>query len=63
MKIRIEKNYVAFCSPPYDFSISRDCIYLTCFSKDLIKFKNWIYGTNDNKNIIETQLYYKKYIK
>jgi len=62
MKIRIEKNYVAFCSSPYDFSISRDCIYLACFFKKSMDYKNWIYDEDiKNKNIIETE--HKKYIK
>jgi len=54
MKIRIEKNLVAFRSICYDFSINRGRIYLAYFFKDSMKCRNWIYGEN-NKNIIGTQ--------
>ena len=53
MKIRIEKNLVTFCNIYYDFSISRDCIYLACFFKKSVDYRNWIYGKNKNKNTIE----------
>ena len=54
MKIRIKKNGMLFFDTYYDFSISEDCIYLACFFKKSMKYKNWIYSKN-NKNTIKTE--------
>ena len=59
MKIQIKKNGLIFFDTYYDFSIYEDCIYLACFFKKSMDYKNWIYGKN--KNIIKTK--YKKYVK
>ena len=60
MKIQIKKNGMIFFDTYYDFSISEDCIYLACFFKKSMDYRNWIYDKN-SKNIIETK--YKKYVK
>ena len=60
MKIRIKEDKVIFCNAYYDFFIYKDCIYLGCFFKKSMKYKNWIYSKN-NKNTIKTE--HKKYIK
>jgi len=64
MKIKIEKNRVAFRNTYYDFSMNRDFIYFAYCNEKFIRCINWIYDKIDKNFInISKKLHNKKYIK